>query len=605
QKNDPSAEFSTPKKPITFYLEKTVPFKYRKPISDGILEWNKAFEKAGFYNAVQVIQQQDNDDWDPEDVRYNTFRWITAGAGFAMGPSRVNPMTGQILDADIIFDADFVQFWRREYETFTPASIAALTGGPLDIESYQREIGKLPLAHRHSVLCQCELHRGMARELALGATVFSVRAAGPESAAQQEKIVMQGLKEVVMHEVGHTLGLRHNFKSSGMLSLADVNEPEKTREAGLTGSVMDYAPANIMPKGAKQGDYYSTTIGPYDMWAIEYGYKPLSGGTEGEAAELKKIASRAAEPQLAYATDEDTRGIDPDPLSNRWDLGSDTVEYAKSRAQLVGELWPTVVAKVTADGDGYQRARQAFGVLLAKYGEAMFVAARQVGGISVHRDHKADPNGRPPFVVISAAKQREALALIEDQVLSDKPFSFPPDLYNQLAATRWYHWGNDMPFRVDYAVHDVIGMWQDQILSQLLSSLTLQRMYDSELKVPADQDALTTAELISGLTNSVFAEVGQLKPGEFTNRKPAVSSLRRNLQRRYLKRLASIAMGRTSAPDDCRSVASAELTALEGKIKALLANGELKLDSYSRAHLEDTAASARKVLDARLNLLTP
>jgi hypothetical protein len=148
-------------------------------------------------------------------------------------------------------------------------------------------------------------------------------------------------------------------------------------------------------------------------------------------------------------------------------------------------------------------------------------------------------------------------------------------------------------------------MWQDRILSQLLSSLTLQRMYDSELKVAADQDALTTAELLSRLTNSVFAEVGNLKPGEYTNRKPAVSSLRRNLQRRYLKRLASIAMGQTSAPDDCRSVASAELTALEGKVKALLANGELKLDSYSRAHLEDTAASARKVLDARLNLLTP
>lgn len=605
QKNDPSAEFSTPKKPITFYLEKTVPFKYRKPISDGILEWNKAFEKAGFYNAVQVIQQQDGDDWDPEDVRYNTFRWITAGAGFAMGPSRVNPTTGQILDADIIFDADFVQFWKREYETFTPASIAALTGGPLDLESYEREVGRLPQAHRHSLFCQCDLHRGMSRELALGATLFSVRAAGPASAAQQEKMINQGLKEVVMHEVGHTLGLRHNFKSSGMLTLADLNEPEKTRDTGLTGSVMDYAPANLMPKDMKQGDFYSTTIGPYDMWAIEYGYKPLSGGTEGEGAELKKIASRAAEPQLAYATDEDTRGIDPDPLSNRFDLGADTIEYAKARAKLVSEMWPSVVAKVTADGDGYQRARQAFGVLLSNYGQAMFFASRQVGGISVNRDHKADPNARAPFVVVPAAKQREALTLVEEQVLSDKPFSFPPELYNQLAASRWYHWGSDMPTRVDYAVHDVIGMWQDRVLSQLLSSLTLQRMYDAELKVPADQDALTTAELISHLTNAVFSEVGSLKPGEYTNRKPAISSLRRNLQRRYLKRLSSIAMGQTSAPDDCRSVAAAELTAVEGKIKALLANGELKLDSYSRAHLEDTAASIRKVLDARLNLQTP
>ena len=98
-----------------------MPFKYRKPIRDGILEWNKAFEKAGFVNAIEVRQQPDNDDWDPEDISYNTFRWITASAGFAMGPSRVNPYTGQILDADIIFDADFLQLWKQEYETFTPA----------------------------------------------------------------------------------------------------------------------------------------------------------------------------------------------------------------------------------------------------------------------------------------------------------------------------------------------------------------------------------------------------------------------------------------------------------------------------------------------------
>ncbi len=166
-----------------------------------------------------------------------------------------------------------------------------------------------------------------------------------------------------------------------------------------------------------------------------------------------------------------------------------------------------MVNKVTDDGDGYQRARQAFGVLLSNYGQAMFVASRQVGGILVSRDHKADPNARPPFVVVPAAKQREALKLIEEQVFSDKPFSFPPELYNQLAATRWYHWGSDMPNRVDYAIHEVIGMWQDRILSQLLSSLTLERMHDAELKVPADQDAMTTAELISSLTNSIYSEV--------------------------------------------------------------------------------------------------
>jgi hypothetical protein len=605
QKDDPTAEISTPKKPITFYLEKTIPFKYRKPISDGILEWNKAFEKAGFYNAVQVIQQQDSDDFDPEDVRYNTFRWITSGAGFAMGPSRVNPLTGQILDADIIFDADFVQFWKREYETFTPATITAMTGGPFDLEGYHAAIDRLPSPQRHNYLCRCELHSGMSREFALGATALLANAPAAVSGQQLDKLISQGLKEVVMHEAGHTLGLRHNFKSSSMLSLADMNDTEKTKQTGLTGSVMDYSPVNIVPKDMKQGDYYSTTIGPYDMWAIEYGYRPLPGGTEGEANELRKIASRAAEPQLAYATDEDTRGIDPDPQANRFDLGNDTIEYAKMRAKLIGELWPTVIDRVTPDGDGYQRARQAFGVLLGNYGRAMHMASRQVGGILVNRDHKSDPNARAPFVVVPVGKQRDALAMIEENVLSDKPFNFPPELYNKLAATRWSHWGSDMPDRVDYAVHDVIGMWQDEILSQLMSSLTLERIHDSELKVPADQDALTTAELLSRLTAAIFAETGQIKPGEFSNRKPAISSLRRDLQRRYIKRLSSVAMGQTGAPDDCRTVAASELSGLEQKIKQVLGNAELKLDTYTRAHLEDTAGLIRKVLDARLNLQRP
>ncbi|MGE0609331.1 MAG: zinc-dependent metalloprotease, partial [Pirellulales bacterium] len=456
KKKDPAAEISPPEKPIVFYLERTIPVKYRKPIRDGILEWNKAFEKAGFYDAVQVIQQEDNADWDPEDIRYNTFRWITSGAGFAMGPSRVNPTTGQILDADIIFDSDFIQFWKHEYENFNLQGVAGLTGGPLDLTEYAE--AKKHHAHGHRCNCGCELNHGMSYQYALGAAALQIRA-GDIGAAKplEEKMIMQGLKEVTMHEVGHTLGLRHNFKASTTLSLADINNPEITKNIGLTSSVMDYAPVNISPKGQPQGDFYSTTIGPYDIWAIEYGYKPI-GGDETEA--LGKIASRSAEPELAYATDEDTRGTDSDPLSYRFDLGNDTVAYAKWRAQVINELWPGLADRVTADGEGYQKARQAFGVLLSNYGTSMFMASRNIGGLYVNRDHKGDPGARPPFVVVPAEKQREALALLEEYVFSDKPFNFPPELYNHLAASRWNHWGmNDVP-RLDYKIHEVIAIWQ-------------------------------------------------------------------------------------------------------------------------------------------------
>jgi hypothetical protein len=364
---------------------------------------------------------------------------------------------------------------------------------------------------------------------------------------------------------------------------------------------MDYAPAHIVPKGDVQGDFFSTTIGPYDVWAIEYGYKVFSGN---ESEELKKIAARCAEPQLAYATDEDTRGIDSDPLSNRYDMGKEPLEYTKYRAKLISNLWPELLKTASKDGEGYQRVRRAFGVLLGNYGQAMYFASRYVGGVHVNRDHKGDPNERPPFVVVDPASQREALKILEEQVFSDKPFQFPPDLYNHLAASRWSHWGSESPMRVDFAVHDVIAMWQDRILQQLLSSLTLSRLYDSELKVAADKDALTTPELINRLTKAIYAEVEAPLSGEFTDRKPAISSLRRNLQRLYFERLANIAMGRTSAPADCQTVAYIELEDLGKRIDKAL-ESDAKLDTYTRAHLREVSSRIHKVLNAELQLASP
>ncbi|HEX2473391.1 MAG TPA: zinc-dependent metalloprotease, partial [Lacipirellulaceae bacterium] len=483
EKADRNAAMSTAKEPIIFWLEKTIPFKYRKPIRDGILEWNKAFAKAGFYDAIEVRQQPDDAPWEPGDIRYNTFRWITAGVGFAMGPSRVNPTTGQILDADIIFDADFLQFWKQEYETFTPASVAMLTGGPIDLAEYRAEMRRMPahLQHAHDSRCACNLLGGMSRQLALGAAVMASR---KRSDAEMEKLIMQGLKECAMHEVGHTLGLAHNFKASTLYSLADLNDASKTAETGIGASVMDYNPANIMPANMPQGDFFSTTIGPYDMWAIEFGYKPLQGGSpDAELTELRKIAARSGQRGLAFASDQDARGIDPDPHSVRYDLGSDLVAYARAQARLVAESWPNVVDDMTKDGDGYQRARRAFGVLLARHGEVMFSAARYIGGLYVSRSHKGDEGAPKPLEVIPPERQREALTLLEEQVFGDTPFSFPPDLYNQLAASHWDHWGTQIVERGDYPVHDIILLWQDRIVSRLLSPLTLARLHDSELKV--------------------------------------------------------------------------------------------------------------------------
>ncbi|HZN36320.1 MAG TPA: zinc-dependent metalloprotease [Pirellulaceae bacterium] len=603
QKADSSVDPSPPKKAIIFHIEKTVPFKYRKAISDGIDEWNKAFEKAGFVNAIEVTQQGDRDDKDPEDIRYNFFRWITSNAGFAMGPSRVNPYTGQILDADIIFDADFLTSWKQEYETLTARQIAQMTGGDLDLVGLAERPRTIFSDRPRSM--DCQLSQGMSMQLAFGQAAILAETDPKIAEANLEKLIQQGLKEVTMHEVGHTLGLRHNFKGSKWRSLSAMNDGG----AGgcLVASVMDYSPTNIVPKGAKQGDYYSTTLGPYDFWAIEYGYKPLSGSTQGDAAELKKIAARSGDPALAYATDEDTRGTDPDPDTNRFDLGNDPLEYAGHRLQLVKELMPGLVDRMTKEGEDFTQARRAFNVLIAQYGQSTFFVSRYVGGLSTSRSHKGDKDARPPISLVEAGKQREALKLLEENMFSDKNFQFPPELLNSLGWSNWMHWGVQNTNRKDFGVHDFVLQWQERTLAQLLSSVTLKRMHDAELKAPTDADVMTTAELLSRLTKSIYSEVESTKEGDYSNRKPAISSMRRNLQRSYLKELSDLALGVSNAPQDCQTVAYSELANLQQRIKSLLDNQPVasKLDTYSRAHLQETGARIAKVLDARLNLPTP
>jgi hypothetical protein len=460
---------------------------------------------------------------------------------------------------------------------------------------------------------------GMSSQLAFGSAALAAAAADPKvAAAEQEKLILQGLKEVVMHEVGHTLGLRHNFKASKLHDLKDLNDPDKIKDGAIVASVMDYSPSNIVPKGWKQGNYYASTIGPYDDWAIEYGYKPLSGGTNGEVAELRKIASRSGEPALAYATDEDTYGNDPDPDSNTWDLGGDAVAYARQRAQIVQEVIPTLLNRVTKDGEDYTQVRRAFGVLLGEYGNAMYFVARNIGGLSTSRSHKGDKDARPPITPIEVEKQREAIAMLEEHVFGHKPYEFPPELYNYLATTRWSHWGVRGDSRKDYPIHSVILRWQSQVLNHLLSPVTLERIHDTELKVPADKDVLTVAELIERLTRSIFSELDSVKEGEFSNRKPAISSLRRNLQREYLRRLADLAMGNSggsitvfglrlsgnSPPDDSQTIAFAELSALEARMSQLL-KSNVKLDSYTKAHLMESSSRISKVLEAQLTLRSP
>jgi hypothetical protein len=369
----------------------------------------------------------------------------------------------------------------------------------------------------------------------------------------------------------------------------------------LTASIMDYTPVNIAPKGKKQGDFFSRSIGPYDYWAIEYGYKPLPGGTEGEVAALGKIASRCNEPALRYATDDDIGPLEPDPSVNRFDLSKDPIEFARWRLELIGQILPDLVDRAVESGEGYDRVRKGLAILLHEHSRVMEFVSREIGGIYVNRNHKGDPNVQPPFTVTEPKRQREALEFLERQVFGPEAYQLPEKLYGYIGATHWRHWGMRGQPRPDFALNAIVLTMQDHVLGQILSPITLSRILDSEAKTPNTQDAFTAAELLQGLTGSIFSELDvleKLKDAKFSDRKPAIGNLRRNLQQRYFERLADLAMGNSAAPTDCQTVATVELAGLETRLKQVLA-GKAQLDTYTRSHLGDLATRILKVLDAR------
>ncbi|MCH7526203.1 MAG: zinc-dependent metalloprotease, partial [Planctomycetes bacterium] len=627
QKQDPEASESPAKEPIVFYIEKTVPIQYRRYVREGILEWNKAFEKCGFLDAVQVRQQTDTNefkDLDPEDVRYNFFRWIVSGRAFARGPSRANPYTGQILDADIVFDDSMVRFYVNDYKIMGPKAVDMFYD-PIAEEFFEnhpqwrfkslaetltprftagRHIFDEPdisdpvrlLRERGEPVC--ELGAGMVHQLAFShllATRNGMR-------DLPDEYIGQVIKEIVMHEVGHTLGLRHNFKASTWLPMSEITSPDTT-ERPLSASVMDYNPVEFATTEDKQGIFMSCTLGPYDYWAIEYGYRPFEkdGDLKSEKEMLKSITDRVAEEGLAYATDEDTSSFGPDPYTYRFDNGDDPLAFAEYRMSLVDHLKQDMADWALEDGESYSRLRRVFNIILNEQSFAGRVVARLVGGQSVNRDHKGDPNARDPFEIVAADKQREALKFLDQYIFAADAFRFPPDLLNKLGAGRFRHWDSDeMDFIVDYNIHDRVRGIQSRVLTLLINPLNVNRIYDAQLKIPENTDALNVPELFDTLTAQLWSELDGRGRGPWTNRKPRISSFRRNLQREYLGRLIDIVLSRPGSGlnADSHAIVRMNVKGLGERIGETLEQSRSNLDAYTLAHLDEAKTRIDRVLKA-------
>ena len=210
----------------------------------------------------------------------------------------------------------------------------------------------------------------------------------------------------------------------------------------MVASIMDYIPANIMPKESQQGDYYPTDLGPYDSGPSNTATSRWAAARRGSGrVEEDRGPERRAGACSMPPTKTATR-LDPDPAVNRFDLGNDPLEYARPRAQIVQQVLPGLVERTTKDGEDYTQVRTAVqGTAGASTARACSSPHGYMGGLDISRSHKGDKDAKPPVSLVRAAEQRAALDLLQEQVFSDKPFQFPPDLYNYLAASNWNHWG--------------------------------------------------------------------------------------------------------------------------------------------------------------------
>jgi len=580
EKKDPTAALSEPVRPITYWMDKNIPPKYRAAVAAGITEWNKAFEQIGFKNAVLARQQPDDADWDNMDAAHASIRWyVGADAGISRGPSHSDPRTGEILDADIAM-SDITRISRR--------FIAENAGMSSDQHLAQLSEGWRSGQRANTHADDCTFVQGAADEMSFVMGVLEARGDMAPDSPEAEAFVQAVIKGTITHEVGHTLGLKHNFKASTTISRAQLQDKAFTDAQGISGSVMDYNGYNLALEGETQGSYANTALGAYDYWAIAYAYTPLEAATESDG--LAKIAARSTEPALAYADDADAGGFGVndgmDPLANRFDLGDDPLAYYKKRLKLSKELWARVQNRTPQAGDDPLRQRR---ILMAGFNQLQWSAelvGKYVGGMHVLRDLPGS-TGRPSFKPVDSAKQREALQFLATGLFSTESFRFQPRFLSGLTVD-YNEWERDGPVNLRGAVLRI----QTLAMDRLLAGNTAQRLLDlPNYLTPAERrGAISLNEVYATLQSAIWRE---LQTGA------EIDVLRRGLQREHLRRLqALLTRGSPVLPADALSLVRLHASRLQTALRSSVARGQHTIET--RAHLAESLGTLTEALRATM-----
>ncbi len=579
KKKDPKAAVSEPVKPIVFWIDNAIPVQYRPAVRKAILEWNRAFLAIGIKDAIVVHQMPADAHWDQADMRHNVVRWVVSpSSGYAVSLMRINPITGEIVNADITVDANIVRLTKVDAQIqVAPASYFNMLEQPVTPASLRAM--ESPFGCTFAQEGQMNAWEGdLALDMLGGAT-------------NRNLLVHYGenyLQEVVSHEMGHILGLRHNFLASTYHTLNQLAHLTHGAGSDISASVMDYPPFNIEALKHPGVPLWQHTVGVYDMWAIKYGYMPINASTPtGELYQLHQVASESNAPGHPYQSDEIADQFDPNVT--RFDLGKDPILYWTKMMNLSRFLMLTLYHRTPKDGRSYSRFTQDFYGLLGNYSRAASEVARYIGGLHVNRNYRGDAGEKPTLVPVSAAQQQNALSLLNRYIFSSKALTFPRDYYTHFTVDQ------NAGFRVmlqrqDYPIFNTVSNLQASALKYLFSASTLDRVANNEYKVGDTHGAFTMAQLFHDVTANVWDDVltGQ-----------NVGALHRSLQQVYVGVMADIVLGKASVQPDAQMLAWYQLHSLQHVIAADMQKPH---DTYTKIHLQEISMEINRILQAHISI---
>ena len=583
EKTDPTARVSPAKNPIVFYILNEVPEEYRPALRDAMLEWNKAFEAVGITHAIEVRQQPDDPNWDPDDARYSIVRWATTPipAFGAAGPSIANPLTGEIFRGEVIMDANLVRSYDVRYTEIIDPSRAMSPAARMACQLHDCALGEETAAQRDWA------------ELAMSLD-------GKFSGEPPARYTYDSLKQVMLHEFGHTLGLRHNFQSEVIYSMQHVQSGAASRN-GIVGSVMAYTPVNLSPHGQPQGSLFQLTLGPWDYWQIRYGYTITSAtSSNAELPTLRAIASEDTRPELTYATDEDSdvfNGFATDPRALPFDLTTDPLRFASNNLAIDQRMFDILLSRRPAIGNSYEDVRRDVAIVLNNWYRYATYATAYMGAEYFTRNHRGDPNAKIPFRPVPRDQERLAYSLLDRYAFSDNALRISPALVNSLGATRYAHWESDpnATGRLDFPIEVALQNFQYAVLRRMFQPTVMMRLNSMELRTSAPGQTMSLSDLFDWTDQSVY---GDLQRRDLHS----VGVVHRSLQHRYAELLAHIMLRPDpGTPTDARALARHHLSSLSQRISQTLNRGGL--DEVTQANLEDVRTLADRALSAQV--ITP